>query len=196
MAQTSVQKLAQVLRVLVIITLVCNILALFLVPMMAFTSSAGEVVHWGMDELSYLFGLEPVPDIYYCFDLVLLLSWAAVWRDAYLAVLTVFLWACGTCTAVILWQAKRVLDTILKGTPFVMDNAKSMRRAAICCFLISGAAFLRLIWGFVTYKSILPLLTYNALFVPIFLMGGLLFLVMSALFRQAAELKAENDLTI
>ena len=104
--------------------------------------------------------------------------------------------ACGTCTAVILWQAKRVLDTILKGTPFVMDNAKSMRRAAICCFLISGAAFLRLIWGFVTYKSILPLLTYNALFVPIFLMGGLLFLVMSALFRQAAELKAENDLTI
>ena len=131
MAQTSVQKLARVLRVLVIITLVCNILALFLVPMMAFTSSAGEVVHWGMDELSYLFGLEPVPDIYYCFDLVLLLSWAAVWRDAYLAVLTVFLWACGTCTAVILWQAKRVLDTILKGTPFVMDNAKSMRRAAI-----------------------------------------------------------------
>ncbi|MEG1578846.1 MAG: DUF2975 domain-containing protein [Oscillospiraceae bacterium] len=27
-------------------------------------------------------------------------------------------------------------------------------------------------------------------------MGGLLCLVMSALFRQAAELKAENDLTI
>ena len=109
---------------------------------------------------------------------------------------TLFLLFSGCCTAVILWQAKRVLDTILKGTPFVMDNAKSMRRASICCFLISGAAFLRLIWGFVTYKSILPLLTYNALFVPIFLMGGLLFMVMSALFRQAAELKAENDLTI
>ena len=40
------------------------------------------------------------------------------------------------------------------------------------------------------------LLTYNALFVPIFILGGLLCLVMSALFRQAAELKAENDLTI
>ena len=37
---------------------------------------------------------------------------------------------------------------------------------------------------------------YNALFVPIFILGGLLCLVMSALFRQAAELKAENDLTI
>ena len=196
MEQTSVQKLARVLRVLVIFVFVCNILALFLVPMMAATSSVGEVVGWGIDELSYLFGLEPVPDIYYAFDFALLLSWFAVWGDAYMAVLTVFLWACGTCTAVILWQGKRVLDTILRGEPFSLDNAANLRRAAVCCFLISGAALARLIWGFVYYQSILPLLTYNALFVPIFLMGGLLFMVMSALFRQAAELKAENDLTI
>ena len=196
MAQTSVQKLARVLRVLVIITLVCNILALFLVPMMAFTSSAGEVVHWGMDELSYLFGLEPVPDIYYCFDLVLLLSWAAVWRDAYLAVLTVFLWACGTCTAVILWQARRVLQTILRGEPFAASNAVGLRRAAWACFLIAGAALVRVIFSVWYYRSLLPLASYNALFVPMFAMGGLLCLVMSALFRQAAELKAENDLTI
>ena len=196
MAQTHVQKLARVLRVLVIITLVCNILALFLVPMMAFTSSAGEVVHWGMDELSYLFGLEPVPDIYYCFDLVLLLSWAAVWRDAYLAVLTVFLWACGTCTAVILWQARRVLKTVLAGTPFAPENAASLRRAAVCCFLIAAAALARVVFSVCYYRSPLPLATYNALFVPMFAMGGLLCLVMSALFRQAAALKAENDLTI
>ena len=196
MAQTSVQKLARVLRVLVIITLVCNILALFLVPMMAFTSSAGEVVHWGMDELSYLFGLEPVPDIYYCFDLVLLLSWAAVWRDAYLAVLTVFLWACGTCTAVILWQARRVLQTILRGEPFAASNAVSLRRASWACFLIAGAALARVIFSVCYYRSPLPLASYNALFVPMFAMGGLLCLVMSALFRQAAEMKAENDLTI
>ena len=75
-------------------------------------------------------------------------------------------------------------------------SAKSMKRAAICCFLISGAALARLIWGLAYYQSVAPLLTYNALFVPIFLMAGLLCMVMSALFRQAAELKAENDLTI
>ena len=51
-------------------------------------------------------------------------------------------------------------------------------------------------WGFGYYASLRPLFTYNALFCPVFLMGGLLCLVMSALFRQAAELKAENDLTI
>ena len=52
------------------------------------------------------------------------------------------------------------------------------------------------VWGLFYYQSIASLLTYNALFVPIFLLGGLLCLVVSALFRQAAELKAENDLTI
>lgn len=195
MERTSVQKLARVLRVLVIIVFICNILALLLVPAVTFMTVSG-LIDWGIEELTYLFGLEPIPDIYYCFDIMCLLSWFGVWGDAYKAVLTVFLWACGICTAVILWQGKRVLDTILKGDPFVMDNAANLKRAAICCFGISGAALARLIWAFIYYRSVNPLFTYNALFVPIFLMGGLLFLVMSALFRQAAELKAENDLTI
>ena len=103
---------------------------------------------------------------------------------------------CGICTAVILWQAKRVLDTILKGTPFTLVNVMSLYRAAVCCFIISGAALVRMVLGLVFYRSIAPLLTYNALFVPIFFMGGLLCMVMSALFRRAAELKEENDLTI
>ena len=89
-----------------------------------------------------------------------------------------------------------MLDTILAGTPFSLRNAVSLRRAGLCCLLISGAALLRLVWGLLYYRSPAPLLTYNALFVPIFLMAGLLCQVMSALFRQAEEMKAENDLTI
>ncbi len=54
----------------------------------------------------------------------------------------------------------------------------------------------RVLFSVCYYQSPQPLATYNALFVPMFAMGGLLCLVMSALFRQAAELKAENDLTI
>ena len=196
MAQTSVQKLARVLRVMVIVVFISNIIVLFFVPTLAamFTEN-----RWDGQTMERLLTGERV-EFWLKFTVF---SWnPVVWmfalagEDFYWPVLTLFLLSCGTCTAVILWQAKRVLDTILKGTPFVMDNAKSMRRAAICCFLISGAAFLRLIWGFAYYRSIAPLLTYNALFVPIFLMGGLLFLVMSALFRQAAQIKAENDLTI
>lgn len=196
MERTSVQKLARVLRVLVVITFVCNLITLFFVPTLAAMLTENR---WDGQAMERLLSGERV-DFWLGFTLQ---SWnPVIWllaltgEDFYWPVLTLFLLACGTCTAVILWQAKRVLGTILKGDPFVTDNAANMKRAAICCFGISGAAFLRLIWGFATYQSILPLLTYNALFVPVFFMGGLLFLVMSALFRQAAELKAENDLTI
>ena len=194
MERTSVQKLARVLRVLVIITFVCNLIVLFLVP--------GLVGIWAEGGVIAFSGLNPFVERSALRLAALFLAaciqflWR-IWRYGEgCIVLTLFLWVCGICTAIILWQGKRVLDTILKGDPFVPDNAKSLKQAAVCCFVISGAALVRLIWGFVTYRSILPLLSYNALFVPIFLMAGLLCMVMSALFRQAAEIKAENDLTI
>lgn len=196
MEQTSVQKLARVLRVLVIITFVCNLVALYFVPtlaaMVAENRWDGQTVERLLTgQLGFWLNFS-----IHAWNPFIWMMGIAGGEDFFWLVLNLFLLFCGVCTAVILWQGKRVLDTVLKGDPFVQDNAKSLKRAAICCFLISGAALLRLIWGFCTYKSILPLLTYNALFVPIFLMGGLLFMVMSALFRQAAELKAENDLTI
>jgi threonine/homoserine/homoserine lactone efflux protein len=97
---------------------------------------------------------------------------------------------------VILWQAKGVLDSILQEKTFTLKNAARMGRAAACCFVISGAALGRTVWGLCAYRSAAPLLTYNFLFVPLFLLAGLVCMVMSALFRQAAEMKAENDLTI
>ena len=124
--------------------------------------------------------------------------WVIGWAEfsAYQLVLTLFLLFSGCCTAVILWQARRVLKTILRGEPFALENAVSLNRAAVSCFLIAGAALARVIFSVCYYRSPLPLASYNALFVPMFAMGGLLCWVMSALFRQAAELKAENDLTI
>lgn len=196
MERTSVQKLARVLRIMVMITFVCNIIVLFLVPTLAGMLAENR---WDGQTMERLLTGEST-EFWLKFSVF---SWSPVaWmfalagEDFYWPVLTLFLLSCGTCTAIILWQGKRVLDTILKGDPFVLDNAKSLKRAAVCCFVISGAALVRVIWGLAYYQSIAPLLTYNALFVPIFLMGGLLFMVMSALFRQAAELKAENDLTI
>jgi hypothetical protein len=116
--------------------------------------------------------------------------------DAYHVMISAFLCFCGCCTAVILWQGRRVLDTVLRGEPFSAENAVSLRRAAWAAFAISAAALLRVIWGAWEFQSLWALLTYNGLFVPVFAMAGLLCLVMSALFRQAAEMKSENDLTI
>lgn len=183
----SAAALARVLKVLVTIAFVCNLLLLPCVPLLT------------------LIGRSPEPA--YAWDLLVELGGAVItapfwgflgiWRQGdEVIVLTFFLAFCGICTAVILWQARRVLGTVIGGNTFIPENAQNMRRAAVCCFLISAAALTRVLWGFFYYSSPAPLFTYNALFVPIFLMGGLLCMVMSALFRQAAELKEENDLTI
>ena len=196
MGRTSVQRLARVLRVLVIVIFVCNVIALIFVPMaVAIYQSGGIGAFSSFEGLADYIGVDFQDTLAWAYFLLAAgLSWGRVWGTAYTAVLAVFLLACGICTAIILWQGKRVLDTVLAGEPFSMKNAANLRRAAVCCFVISGAALARLIWGII--YCVRPLLIYDVLFVPVFLVGGLLFLVMSALFRQAAELKAENDLTI
>ena len=198
MEKTAVQKLAGVLKILVTITFVCNLIVLPLVPVLV--SAAGCQIP--LPELLDNLTAEPPPPgddwLYFSPGMQLFLVVAGAWTEnfAFTLVLTLFLLFCGVCTAVILWQGRRVLGTILAGNPFQRENGVSLRRAGVCCFAISAAALVRVVWGLFYYQSIASLLTYNALFVPIFLLGGLLCLVVSALFRQAAELKAENDLTI
>ena len=89
-----------------------------------------------------------------------------------------------------------MLDTILQGNPFQNANARALKRAAVCCWVISGLALVRLVLWLWAEGNPAPLFTYTALFVPAFFMAGLLFLVMSALFRQAAGLQEDQDLTI
>lgn len=191
MEKTAVQKLARVLRVLVVITFVCNLIALFLVPGMAALYIDGGNTGLLENNSAFQF-LRFFVTIWH--PVVWMLGAAGEGQDW--VVLSLFLLFCGICTAVILWQGKQVLETMLKGKPFTLSNSYSLKRAAACCFLISAAALLRLIWGLSYYRSITPLLTYNALFIPVFFMAGLLCLIMSALFRQAAELKEDQDLTI
>ena len=194
MEKTAVQRLAEVLRLLVWIVFLLNLLCLLLVPGFAglvAERELGSMLVYLREELQNYTAHTLGHVLMFC-----LISFWVVWMNWHSALLTVFFWLCGGCTASILWQAKRVLDTILAGNPFQRKNAKALHRAAVCCWIISGAALVRLVWGFACYRSIVPLFTYNALFIPAFLMGGLLFQVMSALFRQAAELKEDQDLTI
>lgn len=187
MERTGVQKLAHVLKILVTITFVCNLIALIMVPGLVGIAISGPLM--ALEDTSV-----PLPLLF------LAVCWQylpRIWfQGGYAVMLTLFLLLCGVCTAVILWQGRKVLDTILRGAPFCMENGMSLRRAAACCFGIALFALIRVLWGVWFFQSPLPLASYCALFVPLFFLGGLLCLVMSALFRQAAEMKAENDLTI
>ena len=198
MKRSSVQRLARALRVLVIIFFVLNIITVVATPMYAIVGdsfSAGEgfnspremwdsfISFYQHDERDALFWL-------------MIPAWLPAFGGWQAMIFYGAPFIGGICTAVILWQGKRVLDTVLAGEPFSMKNAANLRRAAVCCFVTSGAALARLIFSISYNRTVRPLLTNYARFVPAFFIAGLLCMVVSALFRQAAELKAENDLTI
>ena len=191
MEKTAVQRLARVLRLLILIVFALNLFCLLMGPVFPILVAKGEL----LSLLQYVmenfmdYPIHTLGHVWMACFLPLWYGWSGV-------PLALFFWLCGACTAVILWQAKRVLDTILEGNPFQMKNARALRRAAVCCWVVSGAAFTRLVWWLGHDHSAAPFFTYNTLFVPAFLMAGLLFQVMSALFRQAAELKKDQDLTI
>ena len=194
MKTASVQKIAGALRVLIWAALVCNLIISYLVPA-AVLMDSHDLLGGVREYLSGIF-FPGEDDIVMAGIAGSLLAWVWVWQNSYAAMLTLFLTVSGICTAVILRQALRVLNSILDSHPFCQENAGALRRAAFCGFLISAAALVRVVFSIWYYRSPLPLTSYNALFVPVFAMFGLLCLVMSALFRQAAEMKAENDLTI
>ena len=142
MEKTAVQKLAGVLKILVTITFVCNLIVLPLVPVLV--SVAGCQIPLP-ELLGNLTAEPPLPGDdwpYFSPGLQMFLVVVGAWTEnfAFTFVLTLFLLFCGICTAVILWQGRRVLGTILTGAPFRAENGVSLRRAAVCCFLIAAAA--------------------------------------------------------
>lgn len=198
MNKASVQKLARVVRALIIVLFVINILALLLLPGLfyfAYNNETGllEGVQDGVRDFVALWNYE--------WDDALANLMNAPWwiisrASAKVVSLMLFLWACGICSAVLLWQAKRVVDTIIAENTFSFVNAANMMRACFCCFGISAAALIRLVWSMIYYHSAMPLFSYNTLFIAVFAVAGLICIVLSAVFRQAAEMKTENDLTI
>ena len=147
MEKIPVQKIARVLYVLVVVALVCNVIALYLVP---------EVVWHGRIGLPdgmqiYVNGNALMGEIGKHRLLTYFVGGAALWIvgwwnyfDTYQIVLTLFLLFSGCCTAVILWQARRVLNTILRGEPFALENAVSRVEPALvlACSLLVGLILL------------------------------------------------------
>ena len=197
MELTKVQKLSRVLKILVWITLICNILALICVPeiVMILKDGGPSRLREFMMELSRTMAYNGGQGAF--FQLMVIFGcYRAVWTSMETAIWTVFFWICGICTAVMLCQALHILKTIRQGNPFQMVNARSMKRAAVSCWVISGASLVRLVIWLYLEGNPAPLFTYTCLFIPVFFMGGLLFMVMSALFFQAAQLQEDQDLTI
>lgn len=193
MEHNVVVRMAKVLYGMVLAVFVFNLLVLPLVP--GYTMMAYEGMGMGHPSISSLMGTMrsllgagvPAWEILVVRPLAMLGGdWSGygpeVWWSA------AFFLGCGICTAVLLWQARCILSTIIAQTPFQRSNARSMKRAAASCWGIALLAAVRMAVWFLRLRSAAPLFTFTALFIPVSLMAGLLFLVMSALFRQAAAL--------
>ncbi len=98
-----------------------------------------------------------------------------------------FLYVCGASTAWLLTEGHRILRRIEHGQPFTADQASAFRRVAGAFAALAVAFAVKILF----YNTLLTMFCC-ALFWLLILIA----LVLSQVFRQAFEVKSENDLTV
>ena len=191
MKRTATQRLADGLVVLSCLLLLADMLLILFLPALAYFRS-GEPTFMTMAQLQAIF----VYDFDDGLGTLMRVILYEVWQKPETAVLALFSLACAVGAAWIFLQGLHISANVADGESFSPKNAVCFRRAAAGCFLLALAAAGRTLWKIWQLGSPEPLLSCTALLTPLFLAGGLLCLLLSALLRRAAEIKAENDLTI
>lgn len=100
----------------------------------------------------------------------------------------------------IIYQLKKIFATLAAGSPFILENAKRIQQIAVLIF--SGAIFQlfaaqlmgRVFVGSVFVEGVTFIVDAKPNLGALFL--GLVILVLAEVFRQGAQLKEEQDLTI
>lgn len=190
MDRMAARKIADVLVLLCFLLILCSGLLLPLAPALAYFRFRvpGSVE---LDQLMATFAYDFDDGLGNLLQIILKESWQT--PDS--AVLALFLLLAGICSVGILVQGIQILASVADGAPFSLHNSRCLRKAAACCLIIAAGALGRSVFTGCR-EGAAALLSYTTVLIPLCSMAGLLCLVMSSLFRQAAELKAENDLTI
>lgn len=98
-----------------------------------------------------------------------------------------FLYISGFVCLVLVNEVRKIFKTLNRRNPFMMDNVKSLHRIAVACFIIAAAYIVKIFF----YNSVLTMII-----TMVFIIAGLFSIVLAEVFRQAVEVKEENDLTI
>jgi hypothetical protein len=101
--------------------------------------------------------------------------------------LLVFLWSTGLLYLGIVYELRKMLKRLMQREPFRMENVVSLKRIAVLAFVISGIYAVKI----VLYISFLTIIV-----AMVALLVGLFALILAEVFRQAIEVKEENELTI
>lgn len=123
--------------------------------------------------------------------LPLLLNWYMGYLRGYISekywFLLPFLYVTGVLALVIVNELRRIFKTLNRMDPFRMDNVKSFKTMAICCFAIAFLYSVKIL----AFNSFLTIILFM-----VFIIGGFFLFILAEVFRQAVIVKEENDLTI
>jgi hypothetical protein len=100
----------------------------------------------------------------------------------------------------IMYYLRCIMNSLIKANPFIWENVESLKNIAISCFIITGCYILNF---FINSQYLdFKLIEINAKGVHtdiefiIFFFAGCFTLILSKVFKQAIEVKEENDFTI
>lgn len=192
---TGLQKSVRLLSAALLAAYICCNIIVYFIPAIAMTAGGDGLTEYvgHMGQFWNALFHPGEDDIVMAGWIGSLIAWAWFWFESgENQVHALFLIVAGICTAKTLKEGRRILAKVQEGQPFAPENAQSFRRVGLLSLVIAAGALVRAVWELSRGALALD----DALLVFVFLAGGLLCWVLSALFRQAAELKAENDLTI
>ena len=100
----------------------------------------------------------------------------------------------------IMYYLRCIMNSLVKVTPFVWENVESLKIVAISCFIISGCYLLNFFINnqYINFRLI-EIDTkgiHTDIEFLIFFFAGCFTLILSKVFKQAIEVKEENDFTI
>ncbi|HEY8911121.1 MAG TPA: DUF2975 domain-containing protein [Desulfosporosinus sp.] len=98
-----------------------------------------------------------------------------------------FLFVTGIFALLIVNEIRKLLMNLNRGNPFIIGNVTSLNRIAISCWLITACYVIKIIF----YNSFLTIIV-----AMVFIITGFFSIILAEVFRQAVEVKGENDLTI
>lgn len=93
----------------------------------------------------------------------------------------------GILCLLIIWELRRMFQTVLAGDAFVDANTRSLRQMGKYSFLVALLSLIRLFFW---------LTPATVVIIIVFSIAGLFSLVLSQVFEKAVQYKLENDLTI
>lgn len=121
--------------------------------------------------------------------------------NSFKAVVNCGLFFIGTFSLIyILFSLRRILKSVIKLGPFNMSNVKSLKRIAGSCFLIAVCYIINFFFNNqhanFNFISIDSAGIHTDMEFLIFFFAGFFVLVLAQVYKQAVEVKEENDFTI